>query len=442
MRRVLLVLAVVAMLFATGCGTKKVPIAPDVDNPEIEKGDYREMPRIGMDRAIITVKRATRIGALYSGYTSDGKICNYTYDGALMWSSGRGHLSGQDDELAMLFYETMKREGYNVVGDPSVVFDRGDELGSARYRLAANVDDIQANICNEHGIWAGFPLGTTRGEMRLGVEWSVYDARQRRTVMQTDTIGYSNSTEGRSDGFYLLFTEAFEDATVDLANDESFHELAGEPPRRVETPDTISVCLDGRAKGNFAENNGKYLSSVVTVLANNSHGSGFVISGSGYVLTNSHVVGELEEVTLRFQQGYELPGKVIRNNPVRDVALIKCQAKLPALPIADGFPKPAQDVFAVGSPMKLAFDTTVTKGVVSAIRKDSSSGGHLIQADVSILGGNSGGPLFNAHGEVVGVSVSGYLDGMGTSTSINFFIPIQEALGGAGITDSCAERKD
>ena len=89
-------------------------------------------------------------------------------------------------------------------------------------------------------------------------------------------------------------------------------------------------------------------------------------------------------------------------------------------------PKVTTDVYAVGTPISESLKTTVTKGIISAIRTDKTSELEFIQADVSISPGNSGGPLFNAKGEVIGISAAKYLgDGV---EGLGLFIPIKEAL--------------
>jgi serine protease Do len=138
-----------------------------------------------------------------------------------------------------------------------------------------------------------------------------------------------------------------------------------------------------------------------------SLGSGFIISADGYILTNNHVVSGAEKVVVRLSDRRELDAKVIGTDEKSDVALLKVTATgLPAVAIGDSSKlKPGQWVVAIGSPF--AMDHSVTHGVVSYVGR--SSGGNeqyvpFIQTDVPINRGNSGGPLFNLDGQVVGIN--------------------------------------
>jgi Do/DeqQ family serine protease len=159
-----------------------------------------------------------------------------------------------------------------------------------------------------------------------------------------------------------------------------------------------------------------------------SLGSGVVISGDGYVLTNSHVVGEGEvEVTVGLADKREFRAKVIGVDPSTDLALLKVEAKgLQFLPWGDsGRLKVAEWVMAVGNPFQL--NQTVTLGVVSALGRANvgiSAYEDFIQTDAAINPGNSGGALINARGELIGIntaifSQSGGYQGIGFAVPSN-----------------------
>ena len=135
-----------------------------------------------------------------------------------------------------------------------------------------------------------------------------------------------------------------------------------------------------------------------------SLGSGFIVSEDGYILTNSHVVDDADEVTVRFTDKREFKAKVVGSDRRTDVALLKIDASgLPTVRIGDPASlKVGEWVVAIGSPF--GFDSSVTAGIVSAIGRSlpDESLVPFIQTDVAINPGNSGGPLFNLSGEVVG----------------------------------------
>jgi len=162
-----------------------------------------------------------------------------------------------------------------------------------------------------------------------------------------------------------------------------------------------------------------------------SMGSGFIISPDGYVLTNHHVVDGADTVTVKLSDRRELVAKVIGSDQQYDVALLKIEAKnLPSIRLGDSNTlKPGQWVVAIGSPFGL--DHSVTAGIVSATGRSNPYADQryvpFIQTDVAINQGNSGGPLLNTRGEVVGIN-SQIFSASGGYMGISFAIPIDLAM--------------
>ncbi len=161
-----------------------------------------------------------------------------------------------------------------------------------------------------------------------------------------------------------------------------------------------------------------------------SLGSGFIISKDGFILTNEHVVEGADEITVKLTDKREFKAKVIGTDKRTDIALIKIEptAALPAVKFGDPAKlKVGEWVIAIGSPF--GFENTVTAGIVSGkgrIMQDANLV-PFIQTDVAINVGNSGGPLFNMRGEVVGIN-SRLFSPTGTYLGIAFAIPIDVAL--------------
>lgn len=156
-------------------------------------------------------------------------------------------------------------------------------------------------------------------------------------------------------------------------------------------------------------------------------GSGFIISEDGYVLTNNHVVADSKEIFVTLTDGKEYKASVVGLDERTDVALIKIDAKdLPAVKIGQPSSlKKGQWVLAIGSPFGL--DSTVTVGVVSAINRDTGEYLPFIQTDVAVNPGNSGGPLINLQGQVVGMN-SQIISRSGGFMGISLAIPIDEVM--------------
>jgi serine protease Do len=164
-----------------------------------------------------------------------------------------------------------------------------------------------------------------------------------------------------------------------------------------------------------------------------SQGTGFFISQDGYLLTNHHVVEGADSVKVRLNDRREFTAKVIGSDQPSDVALLKVDAKdLPFLRVANAaHTKPGQWVVAIGSPFGL--DHSVTAGIVSAVGRTTSPEQQyvpFIQTDVAINQGNSGGPLLNTSGEVVGIN-SQIFSRSGGYMGVSFAIPIDVAMNSA-----------
>lgn len=160
-----------------------------------------------------------------------------------------------------------------------------------------------------------------------------------------------------------------------------------------------------------------------------SLGSGFIISGDGYILTNSHVVESADEILVRLTDKREFKAKVIGADKRTDVALIRIVASnLPTVRMGDPSAlKVGEWVIAIGSPF--GFDNSVTAGIVSAKGRSLPQENFVpfLQTDVAINPGNSGGPLFNMKGEVVGINSQIY-SRSGGFMGISFAIPIDVAM--------------
>ncbi len=165
------------------------------------------------------------------------------------------------------------------------------------------------------------------------------------------------------------------------------------------------------------------------VLAPKSLGSGFIISSDGYILTNSHVVEDADEIMVSLSDRREFEAKVIGHDKQSDTAILKIEAKdLPVVKIGKSSDLQVGEwVLAIGSPF--GFDHSVTAGIVSAKGRSLPRENYVpfIQTDVAINPGNSGGPLFNLDGEVVGVNSQIY-SRTGGFMGLSFAIPIEVAM--------------
>jgi S1-C subfamily serine protease/AAA+ superfamily predicted ATPase len=254
-------------------------------------------------------------------------------------------------------------------------------------------------------------------------------------------LGMRNKSWGQAREMRTLLERAREAQATRIAHDSSgdvrqlamadFDAAIRISGYRETVPEKISDTLVKipalpRSVTPLSEGTSALQAAVVTVKIEGAHGSGFFISKDGYLLTNHHVVTENKFVTVKLTTGRELPGEVLRTNKTRDIALVKVnESGMVALPLRLEPPEVASEVYAVGTPRDEKYSTTITKGIVSAYRTENDLS--LLQSDVAIHPGNSGGPMVDRFGNVVAASVAG-LTISGVSVSINFFIPIADAL--------------
>ena len=156
-----------------------------------------------------------------------------------------------------------------------------------------------------------------------------------------------------------------------------------------------------------------------------SLGSGFVVDASGYIVTNNHVIADAAEITIIFADDSTLEATLVGRDPKTDVALLKVEPEAPltAVPWGDSdSAKVGNWVVAIGNPFGLG--NSVTAGIISARARDINAGpfDDFLQTDASINRGNSGGPLFNMDGEVIGINTAIYSPS-GGSVGIGFAIP-------------------
>lgn len=362
------------------------------------------------------------------------------------------------------FREALKADGYDAVGGVDRAFDEEEELMRAEYAVKGKVRDAMLDMCsvdpNPFTGLLSFPY-SDESQLYLAIDWSVYDMLHHTTVLKVKTEGYTSRPLPPNEGLTVLFDEAFSMAAHNLAADPDFFNLIvkGTPPPPDKQPfrkdrekwesrprlfdQEASVTLPNPplSKVPFTQDL-KDKASVTILVQKDGHGSGFFISKDGYILTNAHVVGDSQRIRIvTTHKKFKAVAEVIRSDRARDVALLKLEQIPPGLtitplPIRIAWPAVGEDIYAIGSPKdNRQLQDTVTKGIVSAHRyRMKMLGAHenYIQGDVEVHPGNSGGPLLDENGNIVGITAASItLENFGQG--LNYFIPISEALDRLGI---------
>lgn len=384
-----------------------------------------------LSRIIVALNRGDVIASYPTRFR--GKRGNYRcyydkYDHTLEWGSGKVVSSSWASEYGRIFFDTMKGHGANVVGDTARLFGLTESAQAAEFLIGGRITSINGNVCYPSSFWRASLTGKSLAEFNMIVEWEMFSAMSRQVVYKFSTQGNARELTPIKHAVSKTFNNAFASAVDRLAEDEGFRKILTRKIEVTDTPQPAYRRLVIAGAPLYRTSLKKHIDNVraaaVTIELGDSHGSGFLISREGYLLTNAHVVGEGKRVPVVFSGGVRAEGRVLRIARKRDVALVKVPVSADyVLPIAQhDEPKVADTVFALGTPMSRNLTGTLTKGIVSGYR---NIGEELrIQADVPISPGNSGGPLLNVQGNVVGISVAHYIGG----NSLDFFIPIDDAL--------------
>lgn len=362
--------------------------------------------------------------------------------------------------LEAAFEEALESQGYDVTNQIDMDYEYESELARAEYSISAKVIDVDLDLCKRSpGLFTIFNSAPrAKGKMNVTYEWSVYDALKRTTVYTLRTQGYSRRDHPNQEALELLFMDTFDMAAHNLGADQGFYDLIvngikpsrkshkNKPPRPLpyDHNEKIAIKNTPLLQSSFthiAENKRK----VAITVQKSGHGSGFFITDKGHILTNAHVVGHSDFVRIVLADKKQaLTAQVLRTDKARDVAVLKLiempeNYQITLLPIRIQTPAVSSDIFAIGTPKHQdQLENTISKGIISNARREINFGGtrlNFIQGDIDIHGGNSGGPLLDDHGNIIGISASGlYMDASKISSGLNLFIPINEALQALDIT--------
>lgn len=401
--------AICSLLLYSGCVSSTAIKSVDIQQA-IEVPILQDKKKIQFKKVVVKVKRGTEVGTIHGGWLDIPQEKYY-------WRRG-GYFSFDDSDLDTVFREELESSGYEVVGNPDALFvDSGD--WESDFLIAALVRDIKLNLFYPQ---IGFgDLSTSKGECFLKVEWQIYSKLTRKVVLTHTTEGSIEQKKATKFGADDAIGDAFSIAVRNLLAYGKFFELMTKEESNKMEGKRVPVELNKNLSDELDLTD--VSSSVVSVLAGSGHGSGFIISKDGYVITNQHVIGDSSIVRLKFQSGLEINADVVAINRGRDIALLKAgyEGSSP-LPIEPEIPSLGETVYSIGTPKDLKLSQTVTKGTVSGFR--TIDGFNFIQSDAAVNPGNSGGPLINDLGNVVGIAVLKKAN----AESLGFFIPIADAL--------------
>ncbi|WP_299535777.1 serine protease [uncultured Herbaspirillum sp.] len=380
------------------------------------------------------------------GELQGGLFCSRKNE--IVWNQGSADVMLPANALFQRFRNELQQHGYPVPTAPvePLFEEKGDDAAGERARPAdfnlqvgVIITQLQTNLCAKGG-------DSWTGEAYIRLEWQVFAPEQRKVIYRATTEGVFRSRERSLDGtappipmeaFGVAVRNLLADPRFALALQSPYDSVAaangrasGEATRApVALPPGSALPIDNQPTEPGGTEIARLMpdlrSAVVTVFAERGSGTGFYIGSSGWLLTNQHVIGQARAVRVRLPSGRELLAEVVRVDAARDIALLKTEAPgVRPMPLRTGEPGIGEDVYALGSPLGDAFNATLTRGILSGVRKVRDL--EFLQSDVAILPGSSGGPLLDKSGQVIGITVAGL--GAKGMAGMNFFIPVGSAI--------------
>jgi len=384
---------------------------------------------VQLSRVIFDLERGSVIGRLRGTM-----FC--IPQGSIRWKTEETEAI-ENAEFNDVFREELERIGFRVAGSTNSLFeDRNDSR--AEFLIGGRIDQFEIRICypNAHN----GDISLSQGTVSMRVNWEIFSQLERRVVGTLSTEArYERGY--RTSGAIEIVQGAFSAAVRQLAASDQFRQILVGPAADPARPRTASATLEplrlvtGSA---FADRLPDAVGATVLIQSGGGHGSGFLVGADGHVLTNHHVVGDARFVRVRWSDGLEALGEVLRSDRARDVAVVKVDARNRApIRIRREPTVQGENVFAIGAPLDPGLQSSVTRGIVSANR--ILDGFSYVQSDVAVNPGNSGGPLLDDRNRAIGIAVSGAARN-GVPVGINMFVPIADALAFLGMLDSTGAR--
>ncbi|MCX6230890.1 MAG: serine protease [Bacteroidetes bacterium] len=261
--------------------------------------------------------------------------------------------------------------------------------------------------------------------IELGVKWQVLDYYKMPVfLLKTKTKSGQFAVLNPEKDAYKAVKDALEFGLIDFMNTKEVVDLMHDKSQRNAEQSFDEIEIPKSAK--YVSSVSEATKSSVTIKNKNGHASGFIISNNGFIITNYHVISDTSDLKVLLNDSvYDV--EIIRVSKIHDLALLKIKANgfIPFKISESKEIEIASEIYAIGTPTAEDLSQTISKGIVSAVRKTNENS-KLIQTDASVNGGNSGGAIINKDGLVIGV-VSSKLKGFGIE-GVAFGIPGYEII--------------
>jgi small nuclear ribonucleoprotein (snRNP)-like protein len=347
---------------------------------------------------------------------NDGRIIGKTVDingnsESIKWS---GSIKVGDDVFESKFYEVLTNMGYKSAYTESVKLfaeEQRERPKLPRYTIGVEITDYHINLVESKQ--KGYYSTTLKGRANVEYTWSVLDKSSGEVVYKKVTNGINRFSQSNYEEIeYNLVT--FEPALINFLAEQEFYDLVVGSDDVDVSGITDSNKSDQKLNEIEKMSPSKYLTSsemiqkaseaCVTIITDGGHGSGVVVSKKGAVLTAYHVIEGVNQINVKFSNGLTLKAKLIDYDKFNDIALLDITGEgfraLPLLPKGKSIGL-GEELLTIGTPADIDLGQSISKGILSGKRKIENR--VYLQTDIAVSPGNSGGPLLNMKGEVVGI---------------------------------------
>ncbi|WP_136667218.1 S1C family serine protease [Flavobacterium sp. H122] len=266
------------------------------------------------------------------------------------------------------------------------------------------------------------------GTCSLECEWQVFALSDLENPIKTFTVRTQYYRAGNN--YELLLHEMVSLSERHLLEEDSLYSLITEAEQKYlekSKGDSVKLPLPlNRSFSNTSEMLKEVVNSVVTVETEGKFGSGVFITDNGHLITNYHVIEGNKPIFVKIENGNKVKAEIVKHNKDFDLAVLKVNINnIKGLSFSDsGKTSLGDDVYAIGTPLDKKLVQSISKGIISGYRK--YNGVNFIQSDININSGNSGGPMLNLKGEIIGINT---MKASGTNVSgIGFSIPSNVVL--------------
>lgn len=363
----------------------------------------RDFPQFGVAKMRSNMVPGTVVGAHYDGLLKV-KQRNHYATGAIrqQWQ----------DRYRRIILEELSKCGCKVP-DESSLFET-DESYACRFLIGGTITNGTRQTFG--------PLAGNYTECSIEIEWEVFDKEIRKVVYKAASRGYAKQGGVTAEGSLSAFRNSFRNFLADQRLVAAIERSISGSEALTERP-SVAYYANNPTLDKSPNRIDMIRKAVFAIKTEGGHGSGFVINPQGYAVTNYHVVAGRSLFDAIFPDGKTIRANVVKTIPGKDLALIKLTGKeYPYLPLGKSDEAiVGKEVYAIGSPLSLGLSHSVSKGIISGIRRIKLV--TLVQTDASVNPGNSGGPLTDSNGLVLGVitmKVSQFgVEGIGFAISSN-----------------------